>query len=85
MRKTLLSAFLLFNSLFLFSQTKSVYIDPLQERQTIEGWGVSLCWWANMCGKWNDKKIDDIVDMLVSEDALNMNIFRYNIGGGDDP
>ena len=50
-----------------------------------EGWGVSLCWWANMCGNWSDDKIDEIVDWLVSPDGLNYNIFRYNIGGGDDP
>jgi len=50
-----------------------------------EGWGVSLCWWANMCGKWDDDKIDEIIDWLVSPEGLNYNIFRYNIGGGDDP
>ncbi len=50
-----------------------------------EGWGVSLCWWANMCGNWSDEKIDSIVDWLVSPEHLNFNIFRYNIGGGDDP
>lgn len=50
-----------------------------------EGWGVSLCWWANMCGKWNDEKIDEIIDWLVSPEGLNYKIFRYNIGGGDDP
>ncbi len=50
-----------------------------------EGWGVSLCWWAGMCGKWDDAKIDEIVDWLVSPNGLNYNIFRYNIGGGDDP
>lgn len=54
-------------------------------KNAFEGWGVSLCWWANMCGKWNDDKIDEIVDWLVSTDGLNYNIFRYNIGGGDDP
>ena len=25
-----------------------------------QGWGTSLCWWANMCGKWSDDKIDRI-------------------------
>lgn len=54
-------------------------------RQNVEGWGVSLCWWANMCGKWSDKKIDEIVKWLVSPTGLNYNVFRYNIGGGDDP
>jgi O-glycosyl hydrolase len=55
------------------------------KRQTVEGWGVSLCWWANMCGKWSDTKIDQLIDWMVSPEGLNWNIFRYNIGGGDDP
>lgn len=54
-------------------------------RQTNEGWGVSLCWWAGQVGKWTDKKIDQMVDWMVSPTGLNWNIFRYNIGGGDDP
>jgi O-glycosyl hydrolase len=54
--------------------------------QTIEGWGTSLCWWASEAGKWKDeKKIDELVDYLTAPDKLNMNIFRYNIGGGDYP
>ena len=64
----------------------SVTVNPRLRCQTVEGWGTSLCWWAHMVGRWQDeKKIDDIVDMVVSPDKLNMNIFRYNIGGGDDP
>ena len=55
------------------------------KRQIIEGWGVSLCWWANMCGKWSDAKIDQLIDWMVNPEGLNWNIFRYNIGGGDDP
>ena len=38
-----------------------------------------------MCGKWSNDKIDEIVDWLVDPNGLNYNIFRYNIGGGDDP
>ena len=38
-----------------------------------------------MCGKWSDEKIDEIVEWMVSPTGLNYNIFRYNIGGGDDP
>lgn len=60
-------------------------IDISTTYQRHEGWGVSLCWWANMCGKWDDDKVDELVDWLVSPDGLNYNIFRYNIGGGDDP
>lgn len=65
--------------------TLSYSIHPQIERQRMEGWGVSLCWWANMCGKWSDRKIDQIVEWMVSPTGLNYNIFRYNIGGGDDP
>lgn len=60
-------------------------LNPEATKQEFNGWGVSLCWWANMCGKWSDEKIDEIVDWLVSPDKLNFNHFRYNIGGGDDP
>ena len=63
----------------------SYFIFPATRLQKNEGWGVSLCWWANMCGKWSDKNIDKIIDWLVSPTGLNYNIFRYNIGGGDDP
>jgi len=62
-----------------------INIDPGQTYQTIEGWGSSLCWWAAQVGTWNEAKVDSIVDLITSPDKLNMNIFRYNIGGGDDP
>lgn len=60
-------------------------IDPTVELQTMEGWGVSLCWWAAQAGKWSEEQQDEIVDWLVSPDGLNYNVFRYNIPGGDDP
>lgn len=62
-----------------------IVVTPEKKAQQIEGWGVSLCWWAYMCGQWDEQKVDSIVDWLVSPDGLNYNIFRYNIGGGDDP
>lgn len=60
-------------------------VNPAAVRQTFEGWGMSLCWWANVCGTWSDEKIDELVDWLVSPTGLNYSLFRYNIGGGDDP
>ncbi|HKJ44167.1 MAG TPA: glycoside hydrolase, partial [Sunxiuqinia sp.] len=82
-----LFAILLLAINFSFGQnTIDVKPDPTREYQTIEGWGSSLCWWAHMIGQWQDEqKIDQIVDLITSPDKLNMNIFRYNIGGGDDP
>lgn len=67
------------------ADTLSYLVSPATRRQAIEGWGVSLCWWARMCGGWSDSQIDKLVDWLVSPTGLNYNIFRYNIGGGDDP
>lgn len=67
------------------SESGVITLSPQNERQTLEGWGVSLCWWANMCGNWSDEQADQLVDWIASEDGLNYNIFRYNIPGGEDP
>ena len=67
------------------TDTLRYMVHPQLVRQHFDGWGVSLCWWAGQCGKWTDKKIDEIVDWLVSPTGLNYSHFRYNIGGGDDP
>ena len=74
------------NVSFLHAEEISVKVYPNRQYQIIEGWGASLCWWAHMVGQWdNEAKIDEVVDLITSPDKLNMNIFRYNIGGGDDP
>ncbi|SFC88284.1 glycoside hydrolase [Butyrivibrio sp. YAB3001] len=49
-----------------------------------EGWGTSLCWWANRLG-YNDKLTQDAAEAFYNkETGLGMNIGRYNIGGGDN-
>ena len=63
----------------------NVEINASCRLQTLEGWGTSLCWWAAQVGLWDSKKVNEITNFIVSPDKLNMNIFRYNIGGGDDP
>lgn len=49
--KSILASAALFLCTGLSAQT--VNIDPSLKQQKIEGWGVSLCWWANKCGEWN--------------------------------
>lgn len=50
-----------------------------------EGWGTSLCWWANRVG-YSDKLAQKTADLFFdAEKGLGLNIMRYNIGGGDDP
>ena len=50
-----------------------------------QGWGTSLCWWANRIG-YSDTLAQQAAQLLFdAETGLGMNIARYNIGGGDDP
>ena len=51
---------------------------------TFEGWGTSLCWWANRLG-YSDALAQQAADLFYGEEGLRLNIMRYNIGGGDDP
>jgi len=49
-----------------------------------QGWGTSLCWWANRVG-YSPVLTEKSAELFYSEKGLNLNIMRYNIGGGDDP
>jgi len=46
-----------------------------------EGWGTSLCWWANVVGGYTNR--EDYADLAFKQ--LGLNIVRYNIGGGENP
>ena len=71
------------------SGMKTITVDPADASQVnggvFEGWGTSLCWWANRIG------YSDVLAQLAAEafcdpeKGLGLNILRYNIGGGDDP
>ncbi len=81
---------LLFFSVFIisFSSLSGQHIispDPDQSYQKWEGWGISLAWWANVIGGWPDSQVDEITNWITSPAELNMNVFRFNIGGGDSP
>ncbi|HET7734016.1 MAG TPA: LamG-like jellyroll fold domain-containing protein [Paludibacter sp.] len=65
---------------------ENVSISPSLKRQTMIGWGGSLCWWAHIMGGYSDSEVKTICDWITDPvHGLNMNIFRFNIGGGDDP
>ncbi len=49
-----------------------------------EGWGTSLCWWANRLG-YSEKLTKAAADAFFSDEGLGLDIARYNLGGGDDP
>ncbi len=65
-----------------------IRVSPLNASTTnggsFEGWGTSLCWWANRIG-YSDSLSQQAADLFYGDDGLDLNIMRYNIGGGDDP
>ncbi|HEV8551216.1 MAG TPA: glycoside hydrolase, partial [Polyangiaceae bacterium] len=66
--------------------TKLVKVNAAAPHQTFEGWGTSLCWWANHVGGWDTDGRNAVVDAVVDPtNGLGYNVFRYNIGGGDAP
>ena len=65
--------------------------DPAQTVVTVDpgfvlvthfdGWGTSLCWWANVCGGYANRS----AYASLAFSTLKLNIVRYNIGGGENP
>lgn len=49
-----------------------------------EGWGTSLCWWANRLG-YSETLTQQAAELFFSDNGLGLDIARYNLGGGDDP
>ena len=62
----------------------SPYGTSLVNDGVFEGWGTSLCWWANRVG-YSDSLAQQTAELFFGDDGLRMNIARFNIGGGDDP
>ena len=68
-----------------------VSVNPQVHYQTLKGWGTSMCWWGNVIGSWGDKDFnnngrpdrEEIAELAFSPEYLNLNIVRYNVGGGD--
>jgi O-glycosyl hydrolase len=68
------------------SGTTLVKVNPAARHQLFEGWGTSLCWWANHVGGWGETGRNAVVDAIVDPvNGLGYNVFRYNIGGGENP
>ena len=68
-----------------YAQTK-VVVDPGKRYQEFEGWGTSLCWWAVKAGAWSEENRTKLIGAIADPDTgLGYTIFRYNIGGGDQP
>ena len=69
----------------------TVHVNPGDVRnRNFDGWGCSLCWWANAFG--NSASADTLADLCFTTKTvswqgaalpgLGMKIIRYNVGGG---
>lgn len=57
--------------------------NPWYQGQEFEGWGTSLVWFANATGDYPAELREDLYQKVFGEDGLDLNIARYNIGGGN--
>ena len=73
------------------SFTYGYTVDVAKAYQEFDGWGLSLSWWATEIGDWTRKgssgkeKREEIMEAIYGKSGLNLNIARYNVGGGDNP
>ncbi|WP_166844005.1 RICIN domain-containing protein [Isoptericola sp. BMS4] len=65
--------------------TVTVRPDPSYAGEPFEGWGTSLVWFANATGDYPDEIRNRLADMVFGDEGLNLNIARYNVGGGNAP
>ncbi|BCW34993.1 hypothetical protein StoSoilA2_10490 [Arthrobacter sp. StoSoilA2] len=57
--------------------------NPAQAGPSFKGWGTSLVWMANATGQYPEAIRNDLINKVFGDDGLNLNIARYNIGGGN--
>ncbi len=62
---------------------KNVFMrfNTLCTEQEITGWGTSAAWWAQIAG--DSENAEELAKLLYSEEGLGLNIYRYNVGGGE--
>ncbi|MBN2189546.1 MAG: hypothetical protein JW699_08825 [Chitinispirillaceae bacterium] len=86
LNRTLLAGCLLLAHAVPAAGQTRITVDPAVTYQRFEGWGTSLCWWANIEGSGSAAYRERIADVLTDPDSgLGFTLFRYNIGGGDQP
>src|SRR3954463_5196106 len=59
--------------------------DPSSQGDRFQGWGTSLAWFANATGDYPAAVRERLADLVFGEDGLDLNIARYNVGGGNAP
>ncbi|WP_318306308.1 RICIN domain-containing protein [Amycolatopsis solani] len=59
--------------------------DPTYRQQPFDGWGASLAWMAEATGGYPDSIRTRLADLVFGPDGLNLNIARFDVGGGNAP
>jgi O-glycosyl hydrolase len=67
------------------AESVTIRPDPTYRQQPFEGWGASLAWMAEATGGYSDPVRTKLADLVFGPDGLNLNIARFNIGGGNAP
>lgn len=57
--------------------------NPAYQGEAFEGWGTSLVWFANATGNYPEALREQLYQAVFGEEGLDLNIARYNIGGGN--
>ena len=57
--------------------------NPASATEAFEGWGTSLVWFANATGDYPADVRQKLFDAVFGDEGLNLNIARYNVGGGN--
>ena len=69
------------NTSVTMAATQTVTITPSQQYQTIQGWGSSMAWWANIIGGWSSSQKTALADALFNPTTgIGLNVLRYNFG-----
>lgn len=81
----LLFAFMLSGFTAQGDEPRIVHLQRPDAEAIFDGWGTSLCWYANAIGRWPEPQRSEVADALFSTKGLGLTVVRYNIGGGENP
>jgi len=69
-------------SVFTIGKTQSIGVNKFVEHQTFEGFGTSSAWWSQTIA--DEETAREIARLLYDDETgLGLDIYRYNIGGGE--
>ncbi len=60
-----------------------IVLNTDEKRQTVKYMGASGCWVGKVSEKLSQERLTECMDLLYSETGIDMNSYRYNIGGGE--